>query len=106
PSGPYKVLAAALLATYRSLCFVFLPDAEGGSVRLYVEPQPPALEIANLLRLAEGPCPEGRAFRAILKPTFEPAKQRVAFAGQYPASCGEKEINVALLEPNDQVAGT
>jgi D-alanyl-D-alanine carboxypeptidase/D-alanyl-D-alanine-endopeptidase (penicillin-binding protein 4) len=106
PFRPYNVLADALLVNYRSLRFVFLPDSERGAVSLYVEPRPPALEIENVLRLAEGPCPEGRAFRAMLKPTFDPARQRASFAGQYPSSCGEKEINVALLEPNDQVAGT
>jgi len=106
PFRPYNVLADALLVNYRSLRFVFLPDAERGTVRLYVEPQPPALEVVNLLHLAEGACPEGRTFRALLKPTFEPGRQRAVFAGQYPASCGEKELNVALLEPNDQVAGT
>ena len=106
PFRPYNVLADALLVNYRSVRFAFAPDPEHGGVRLYVEPRPPALEVANLLRLAEGPCPEGRAFRDLLKATFEPARQRVAFAGQYPASCGEKELNVALLEPNDQVGGT
>ena len=105
PFRPYNVLADALLVNYRSLRFVFLPEPERNAVRLYVEPQPPGLEVANVLKLSEGACPEGRAFRALLKPTFEPAQQRVAFAGQYPASCGEKELNVALLEPNDQVAG-
>ncbi|MEO8144182.1 MAG: D-alanyl-D-alanine carboxypeptidase, partial [Betaproteobacteria bacterium] len=38
--------------------------------------------------------------------TFEPARQRAIFAGQYPSSCGEKDLNVALLEPNDHVGGT
>ena len=105
PFRPYNVLADALLVNYRSVRFAFSPDPEHAAVRLYVEPRPPTLEVANVLRLSEGPCPEGRAFRDMLKPTFEPARQRVAFAGQYPASCGEKELNVALLEPNDQVAG-
>jgi D-alanyl-D-alanine carboxypeptidase/D-alanyl-D-alanine-endopeptidase (penicillin-binding protein 4) len=106
PFRPYNVLADALLVNYRSLRFVFLPDAEHDAVRLYVEPRPPTLEVVNVLRLSDGPCPEGRAFRALLKPAFEPAQQRAAFAGQYPLSCGEKEMNVSLLEPNDQVAGT
>ncbi len=106
PFRPYNVLADALLVNYRSLRFVFVPDPERAAVRLYVEPRPPALEVANVLRLVDGPCPEGRAFRDMLKPTFEPTRQRAAFAGQYPASCGEKELNVALLEPNDQVGGT
>ena len=100
---PYNVLPDALLVNYRSLRFTFLP--EGAAVRIAVEPRPPALEVANALRLAEGPCLEGRAFRDALKPAFDPARQRAAFAGAYPASCGEKELNVALLEPNDHVAG-
>ncbi|MDA0984049.1 MAG: D-alanyl-D-alanine carboxypeptidase/D-alanyl-D-alanine-endopeptidase, partial [Proteobacteria bacterium] len=70
-----------------------------------VEPHPPALEVVNVLKLSDGPCPEGRAFRDILLPTFEPAKQRAIFAGRFPASCGEKDLNVALLEPNDHVGG-
>jgi D-alanyl-D-alanine carboxypeptidase/D-alanyl-D-alanine-endopeptidase (penicillin-binding protein 4) len=103
PFRPYNVLPDALLVNYRSLRFVFV--AEPAAVRIYVEPRPPALEVVNVLKLAEGGCPEGSAFRDMLKPTFEPARQRVIFSGQFPASCIEKDLNVALLEPNDQVAG-
>ena len=102
---PYNVLPDALLVNFKSLRFAFVPEAERGTVRLYVEPLPPALEVVNVLRLVEGGCPEGQAFRDLLKATFEPARQRAIFAGRYPASCGEKELNVALLEPNDHVAG-
>ena len=102
---PYNVLPDALLVNYKSLRFAFAPDPERGAVRLYVEPRPPALDVVNVLKLAEGPCPEGSAFRELLRPTFEPARQRVIFAGRYPASCGEKDLNVALLEPNDHVGG-
>jgi len=104
PFRPYNVLPDALLVNYRSLRFRFYP--ENGAVRIHVEPHPPALTIANVLRLAQGNCPEGRAFRDLLKASFEPQRQRAAFAGQYPLSCGEKDLNVALLAPNDQVAGT
>ena len=102
---PYNVLPDALLVNYKSLRFVFLPDPERDAVRLYVEPRPPALEVVNALKLAEGACPEGAAFREMLKPTFEPGRQRAIFSGQYRSSCGEKDLNVALLEPNDQVGG-
>ncbi len=102
---PYNVLPDALLVNYKSLRFVFLPDPERDAVHLYVEPRPPALEVVNVLKLSEGACPEGSAFREMLKPTFEPARQRAIFSGQYRSSCGEKDLNVALLEPNDQVGG-
>ncbi len=102
---PYNVLPDALLVNYKSLRFAFVPEPERGTVSVYVEPRPPALDVVNVLKLAEGPCPEGSAFRELLKATFEPARQRAIFAGRYPASCGEKDLNVALLEPNDHVAG-
>ena len=105
PFRPYNVLPDALLVNYKSLRFVFLPEPDRAAVRVYVEPRPPALELVNVLTLSQGGCPEGSAFRELLKPSFEPARQRVIFSGQYPASCGEKDLNVALLEPNDQVAG-
>lgn len=104
-SRPYNVLPDALLVNYKSLRFAFAPEPERGTVRVYVEPRPPALDVVNALKLADGVCPEGSAFRELLKPTFEPARQRAVFAGRYPASCGEKDLNVALLEPNDHVAG-
>ena len=59
----------------------------------------------NVLKLVEGACPEGRAFRDLIKGSFDSAKPRAMFTGQYPASCGEKDLNVALLEPNDYAAG-
>jgi D-alanyl-D-alanine carboxypeptidase/D-alanyl-D-alanine-endopeptidase (penicillin-binding protein 4) len=105
PFRPYNVLPDALLVNYKSLRFVFVAEPERAAVRIYAEPRPPALEIVNALKLSEGGCPEGSAFRELLKPSFEPVRQRVIFSGRYPASCGEKDLNVALLEPNDQVAG-
>lgn len=105
PFRPYNVLPDPLLVNYRSLRFVFHPVPGAGTTRISVEPHPPALEVVNVLKLSDGPCPEGRAFRDILLPTFEPAKQRAIFAGRFPASCGEKDLNVALLEPNDHVGG-
>ena len=106
PFRPYNVLPDALLVNYKSLRFAFVPEPERGTVRLYVEPRPPALEVVNTLRLTEGACPEGQAFRDLLKFTFEPARPRALFTGQYPAGCGEKDLNAALLEPNDHIAGT
>jgi D-alanyl-D-alanine carboxypeptidase/D-alanyl-D-alanine-endopeptidase (penicillin-binding protein 4) len=102
---PYNVLPDALLVNFKSLRFVFVADPERGAVRLAVDPRPPALEVVNLLKLTGGSCPEGRAFRDLLKPAFDPLKQRATFSGQFPANCGERDLNVALLDANDHVSG-
>lgn len=102
---PYNVLPDALLVNFKSLRFSFLAEPEGGTVRLAVEPRPPALDLVNRLKLSDGPCPEGRAFRDLLKPTFDAVNQRATFSGQYPVTCGEREMNVALLDANDHVSG-
>jgi len=104
PYRPYNVPPDALLVNFKSLRFTFLPD--DGKVRLFIEPALPGLEVVNALRLADGPCPEGRAFRELTAATFESKpKPRALFTGVYPVQCGEKELNVALLPPEDYVAG-
>jgi D-alanyl-D-alanine carboxypeptidase/D-alanyl-D-alanine-endopeptidase (penicillin-binding protein 4) len=103
---PYNVLPDALLVHYKSLRFTFVPEPEREAVRIYVEPRPPGLEVTNSLRLSAGSCPEGRAFRDMLQPTFSAGPPpRAAFAGRYPIACAEKELNVALLAPDEHVAG-
>ena len=104
PNRPYNVPPDALLVNFKSLRFTFLPD--NGRVRVFIEPALPGLEVVNSLRLADGPCPEGRAFREITAATFESKpKPRASFTGVYPAQCGEKDLNVALLAPEDYLAG-
>jgi D-alanyl-D-alanine carboxypeptidase/D-alanyl-D-alanine-endopeptidase (penicillin-binding protein 4) len=98
------VVPDALLVNFKSLRFTFLPD--DGKVRLFVEPALPGLEVLNSLRLADGPCAEGRAFRDLIGATFESKpKPRASFTGVYPQQCGEKDFNVALHAPEDYVAG-
>ena len=101
---PYNVAPDALLVNFKSLRFTFLPNE--GKVRVFVEPALPGLEVLNSLRLADGPCPEGRAFRDLVGATFESKpRPRATFTGVYPAQCGEKDFNVALHAPEDYAAG-
>ena len=103
---PYNVLPDALLVHYKALRFAFLPEPERETVRIHVEPRPPGLEVANSLRLSGGSCLEGRAFRDMLQADFAAGPPpRAMFSGRYPIACGEKELNVALLAPNEQVGG-
>jgi D-alanyl-D-alanine carboxypeptidase/D-alanyl-D-alanine-endopeptidase (penicillin-binding protein 4) len=100
---PYNVTPDALLVNFKSLRFVFFPDE--GKVRAFVEPSLPGLELVNALKLTDGACPEGRAFRDLIQASFQPRPPRAAFTGFYPVICGERELNVALHLPEDYVAG-
>ncbi len=98
---PYNVAPDALLVNFKSLRFGFLPEA--GGVRVFAEPALPGLEIVNTLRMVEGNCPEGRAFRELLRASFQSRPPRASFTGLYPSSCAERELNVALYAPEDYV---
>ena len=99
---PYNVAPDALLVNFKSLRFVFWP--EDARVRMFVEPQFPGLEIVNGMKLSDGLCPEGRAFRDLIGASFQSKPPRAAFTGSYPVACGERELNVALHHPEDYVA--
>jgi D-alanyl-D-alanine carboxypeptidase/D-alanyl-D-alanine-endopeptidase (penicillin-binding protein 4) len=102
---PYNVPPDALLVNFRSIRFLFLPDYERGAVRVVAEPALPGLAITNTLKLGAGTCPEGRAFRDRIGAAFQSQPPRAAFTGAYPALCGDRELNVALHQPEDYVAG-
>lgn len=103
---PYNVAPDALLVNFKSVRFTFLPQTEAGRVHVFAEPPLPGMEIANSLRIvANGPCPDGRAFRDLVQAGFQPRPPRASFGGAYPASCGERALNVALHAPEDYLAG-
>src|SRR5688572_19535955 len=102
---PYNVRPDALLVNFKALRITFLPDYERGTVRLVVEPMLPGLEVVNSLKLSAGSCPEGRAFRDLIQASFQPRPPRAAFTGLYPAACEERELNVALHQPEDYLTG-
>ena len=101
---PYNVTPDALLVNFKSLRFTFIPEADNG-VRVYAEPALPGLEILNTLKVGAGICPDGnRAFRDVVQAQFQSRPPRASFIGTYPLLCGERELNVALHEPQDYVA--
>jgi len=107
PFRPYNVGPDALLVNFKSVRFKFVPQADGASVRVLAEPRPNPLEVINVLKLTNGACGN---WRAAIRPDFEPAAPgrpaaRALFTGTYPASCGEKDWNVALFTHPNYVAG-
>jgi len=101
---PYNVTPDALLVNFKALRFTFMPEGDKG-VRVFAEPQLPGLEVVNQLKLGEGTCPDGnRAFRDLIQASFQSRPPRASFVGTYPVSCGERDLNIALHEPQDYVA--
>jgi serine-type D-Ala-D-Ala carboxypeptidase/endopeptidase (penicillin-binding protein 4) len=100
---PYNVAPDALLVNFKSVRFGFVPEPATG-VYIFVQPALPGMEVVNTLKLGQGPCPEGRAFRELVQASFQSRPPRASFTGTYPVACGERELNVALHEPQDYVA--
>jgi D-alanyl-D-alanine carboxypeptidase/D-alanyl-D-alanine-endopeptidase (penicillin-binding protein 4) len=101
---PYNVTPDALLVNFKSLHFTFLPREDG--VHIYAEPVIPGLTVVNGLKAGgDGACPEGRAFRELLGAQFQPRPPLASFTGTYPASCGERDMNVALYPAEDYLEG-
>jgi D-alanyl-D-alanine carboxypeptidase/D-alanyl-D-alanine-endopeptidase (penicillin-binding protein 4) len=100
---PYNVTPDALLVNFKSLRFNFVPDPDRGAVRVFAEPALPGLEIVNSLKTVDGACPDGRAFRDAIQAAFQDKPPRASFTGSYAASCGEKNLDVALYAREDYV---
>lgn len=99
----YNVPPDALLVNFKALRFTFIPDEKG--VQIYTEPTLPGLVVTNGLKLGAGACPDGsRAFRELAQAAFQPAPPRASFTGTYPVSCGERDLNVAIYDPQDYFA--
>ena len=102
---PYNVPPDALLVNFKSLRFTFIPDGDK-DVRVYTEPNPPGMEVVNQLKPGAGDCPDGtRAFREQIQASFQSQPPRASFVGTYALSCGERELNVALYDPQQYFAG-
>ena len=102
---PYNVSPDALLVNFKSLRFTFIPEPEKG-VRVFAEPALPGMELVNALKLGGASCPDSnRAFRELIQASFQTQPPRASFTGLYPLTCGERELNVALHDPLDYVAG-
>jgi serine-type D-Ala-D-Ala carboxypeptidase/endopeptidase (penicillin-binding protein 4) len=101
---PYNVGADALLVNFKTVRFLFMPDAEHGTVRIIPEPRPTQLDVEDDVKLAGGSCGDWRArLRVDVRTVAD--RTRVAFSGTMPASCSEHYWNVSLLKHSEFVYG-
>src|SRR5204863_1580828 len=97
PLKPYNVGPDALLINFKSVRFAFAPPTAGDAPVVTVEPALPSVAVAATLQLSGGECGD---WRTSLRPMFadQGSRAEVAFSGRYPATCGERELWVALLD--------
>ncbi len=98
----YNVSPDALLLNFKATNLRFLPDAGARRVEVIAEPLAEPLSIVNALKLTSNGCSD---WRQGLQLDFSAVRSRLTLAGSYPASCGERAINLGLLSHPQYVAG-
>ncbi|MCP5153432.1 MAG: D-alanyl-D-alanine carboxypeptidase/D-alanyl-D-alanine-endopeptidase [Ectothiorhodospiraceae bacterium] len=87
----YNTLPVALAVNFNATRFSFWPDEGAKSVRITLDPPNAMMRVDNGLRLVGGAC-RGRHRRMALEVLSDTRGDHVAFAGEYPASCGSYEL--------------
>ena len=97
PLKPYNVGPDALLVNFKAIKFAFAPNAAGDGTAVVATPPLDNVAIGPLPRLGSGDCND---WRSTLGATFidRGARADAIFVGRYPASCGEREWWVSLLD--------
>jgi D-alanyl-D-alanine carboxypeptidase/D-alanyl-D-alanine-endopeptidase (penicillin-binding protein 4) len=104
PLRPYNVSPDALLVGFKTVRLALAPDAATRTVRIAAEPQPANLEIANLLRLSSNGCGDWKeGLRADVSQRGE--RYKLVVTGDYPAACGRRNWNLAVMPHADYVRG-
>ncbi|MES2185190.1 MAG: D-alanyl-D-alanine carboxypeptidase/D-alanyl-D-alanine-endopeptidase [Pseudomonadota bacterium] len=102
PSKPYNASPDALLLNFKSVTMGFVPDTAMGRVRVVYEPALADVRQPASVALAPPGTPCGDWRGGLRADLLDPAQ--VSFAGNYPASCGEKLWPVAYADPDSYAA--
>ena len=104
PRKPYNVGPDALLVNFKSVKFGFAPSGSADAVELKVEPALAQVAVGPPPRIAAGDCGD---WQAAVRAAFVDRGTRAdaVFTGLYPASCGEREWWVSLLDHPAYVHG-
>ena len=99
----YNVAPDALLLNFGTLRFDFAPARDTVGVRF--EPQPEDFALSNRLSLSQAPCGEWKDGVRIERGESAAGTNEVVLSGTYPAACGEKTWNLAVLDSPQLVFG-
>ncbi|HEX6137174.1 MAG TPA: D-alanyl-D-alanine carboxypeptidase/D-alanyl-D-alanine-endopeptidase [Casimicrobiaceae bacterium] len=97
PQKPYNVGPDALLVNFKSLKVTLAPDAAATGVAVHADPPLDVVTLGPPPALSAGDCTDWRQRAA---PSIDDRGDRasIVFAGSYPASCGERDWWIAMLD--------
>jgi D-alanyl-D-alanine carboxypeptidase/D-alanyl-D-alanine-endopeptidase (penicillin-binding protein 4) len=95
PLRPYNAAPDALLLNFKSVVMTFVPNGNGQIAQVSYDPPLAGVATQPTVPLSAGECGD---YRGTLRGDFSDPN-RIRFAGNYPASCGEKIWAVAYAEP-------
>ena len=103
PQRAYNVGPDALLVNFKAVRFSFAPNATSDGTVVDIQPPLDPIHVEAPPALASGPCDDdwGETIAPVFQDSGDAAE--VSFPGRYPASCGERSFNVALLAPGPYV---
>jgi D-alanyl-D-alanine carboxypeptidase/D-alanyl-D-alanine-endopeptidase (penicillin-binding protein 4) len=103
PYRPYNALASATLVNLKSNSFRLMPDInQPGQVKIAIDPEMPGINIKSLPQLVDGECGDWRnkiGFKITpVSITDQLNTFDIEFNGMYPAACGERSLELSLLD--------
>lgn len=102
PFRPYNVAPDALLLNYKSAVMTLVPDERAGVARVQWEPPLAGVRQQATVPLAPAGSDCGDWRTTLQGEWADPT--RMGFAGQYPASCGDKAWSIAPADPQQFAA--
>lgn len=95
PLRPYNAAPDALLVNFKSLLVHFSPDRGANIARVHIEPPLAGVQFATSVPLSANDCSD---YRSSLRADWSDPS-RIKFAGNFPASCGDKIWPIAYSAP-------
>ena len=104
PTRPYNTGPDALLVNFKAVTVQFIPDPEGRTVRLLIDPLLPHVTVVNNLKLTDGACGYWLS-RIQIDAQGSADTARLAFSGSYAADCGEQARSFSVLGHREYLGG-
>lgn len=101
PDRAYNVLPDALLVNFKAIRFDFVPN--GTAIQVVADPALPQVQIVNRIQPSPATCEDWKEHltRTV---QYENNQVMLTFGGHYPVACGEKALELSVLDNNSYIA--